>query len=131
MRGNSRCSNSNSTQTCGTLFTSRNVNSTSNNTNLIPLGNAYRPGLLLQDNDGHNTGSVRRVSSHRIRKQYRIARKTHPARVGAVAAATAVKDQRGVRGTLLEVYEPHNQATSQWYAAYTYVRSLRIGALRH
>lgn len=55
---------------CGTLFTSRNVNSTSNNTNLIPLGNAYRPGLLLQDNDGHNTGSVRGVSSHRIRKQY-------------------------------------------------------------
>lgn len=33
----------------------------------------------------------------------------------------AAEDQQGVRGTLVEVYEPHNQATSQWYVTYIYI----------
>lgn len=40
----------------------------------------------------------------------------------------ATEDQQGVRGTLVEVYEPHNQATSQWYVTYMYVNCRRIGA---
>lgn len=67
--------------------------------------------MLLQDNDGHNTGSVRRVSSHRTRKQYRIARKTHPARVvgAAVAVEGSTRSKRDIAtGTSHIIKARHN-----------------------
>ncbi|TGZ56477.1 Uncharacterized protein DBV15_11162 [Temnothorax longispinosus] len=58
---------------------------------------AYRLGLLLQDNDGHYAGDVRRVSSYWSHERYGIGRETHPAPV-----REATEDQRGVRGILLK-----------------------------